>query len=489
MWGTIVPDINEDKSYSSQIKDKRAWYLRMPDPMVLIFYILLVASALSWIVPKGAYDLEKVDGRQRVVAGSFHYLAENTGSNTLASVVNNVFDIFVAIPQGLIQSAQYLFIVFIAGGLFNILYRTNALENFVGTSVKRIGLKRGNLLIWLSTYLYGVFGIAVGFENNIALVPVALLVSSALGYKNLVGACIAIGGIGIGFALSPINPYTVGVSQSIAGLPIFSGALLRCILTFLSLSLLAWYITKFVAPKAKAEESTSDQLSKQLSDYRMNSRDVCVMLVFLAGIVVIAGCSYLAGTGVLGRSWYIKEITAVFIVMSIVIAAICRIGANQYVKHMIDGASKVTAGALVIGLAASIKVVLEDGQIIYTIVHTLNLLIDFMPDALIAVTISVIQGIINLFIPSGSGQALVTMPILIPLADLVGISRQVMILAFQVGDGITNLIIPTSGGTLAMLALARVGFSEWVKTIFPVIIMVYVLSWIFLVFAQYTNWS
>ena len=124
-----------------------------------------------------------------------------------------------------------------------------------------------------------------------------------------------------------------------------------------------------------------------------------------------------------------------------------------------------------------------------TIVHTLNLLIDFMPDALIAVTISVIQGIINLFIPSGSGQALVTMPILIPLADLVGISRQVMILAFQVGDGITNLIIPTSGGTLAMLALARVGFSEWVKTIFPVIIMVYVLSWVFLVFAQYTNWS
>lgn len=465
------------------------WYQKFPDPMVLIFYILLAATALSWIVPKGAYELVKVDGRQRVVAGSFHYLTGNQDPLTFFGVIDKIFDIFVAIPEGLVQSSQYLFIVFIAGGLFNILYRTHALENFIGTSVRHIGLKRSNLLIWLATYLYGVFGIAVGFENNIALVPVALLISSALGYKNLVGACISVGGIGVGFALSPINPYTVGVSQNIAHLPIFSGALVRCLLTFVSLSLLAWYITKFVAPKAKATSADTSYLPKQLNEYRMNTKDTAVILAFLAGIVVIAGCSYLAGTGTLGRSWYIKEITAVFLLLSIIIAAICRVGSAQYVKFMVDGASSVTGGALVIGLAASIKVMLEQGEIIYTIVHTLNLAIDYVPDALIAVTISVIQGFINLFIPSGSGQALVTMPILIPLADLVGISHQVMILAFQVGDGITNLIIPTSGGTLAMLALAKVNFSSWVKTIFPVILMVYIVSWIALIIAQYSNWS
>ncbi|GIA53594.1 C4-dicarboxylate anaerobic carrier [Vibrio furnissii] len=481
--------MSQEQSRSRETEMPSRWYQRFPDPMVLIFYILLVASALTWLVPKGAYDTESVDGRQRVIAGSFHYLTESDAPAGVFSVINKLFDIFVAIPQGLVQSAQYLFIVFIAGGLFNILYRTHALENFVGSSVKRIGLERGNLLIWLSTYLYGVFGIAVGFENNIALVPVALLVSSALGYKNLVGACIAIGGIGIGFALSPINPYTVGVAQNIAGLPIFSGALVRCILTFVCLSMLAWYITAVVAPKARSEDTGQDGLSSELSSYSMSMQDKAVILIFLAGIVVIAGCSYLAGTGALGRSWYIKEITAVFLLISIAIAATCRIGANQYVKYMIEGASGVTGGALVIGLAASIKVVLEDGQIIYTIVHTFNLLIGYVPDALTAVTISVIQGFINLFIPSGSGQALVTMPILIPLADLIGISHQVMILAFQVGDGITNLIIPTSGGTLAMLALAKVSFSNWVKTIFPVIVMAYVLSWVCLVIAQYTNWS
>ncbi|WP_413285468.1 YfcC family protein [Vibrio sp. MA40-2] len=481
--------IEQPETRSNNVDTPKFWYQKFPDPMVLIFYILLIASALTWLVPQGVYDTETVDGRQRVVAGSFHFLTDTSDPIGVFGVVNKIFDIFVAIPQGLIQSAQYLFIVFIAGGLFNILYRSNALENFVGSSVKRIGLERGNVLIWLATYLYGVFGIAVGFENNIALVPVALLVSSALGYKNLVGACISIGGIGIGFALSPINPYTVGVSQNIAGLPIFSGAVVRCILTFVCLSLLAWYITSFVAPKSRDDVVAQKDLSSKLNRYTMSTQDKAVMFIFLMGIIIIAGCSYLAGTGDLGRSWYIKEITAVFLLISIVIAATCRIGANQYVKYMIEGASSVTGGALVIGLAASIKVVLEDGQIIYTIVHSFNLLLNYVPESLIAVTISIIQGFINLFIPSGSGQALVTMPILIPLADLIGISHQVMILAFQVGDGITNLIIPTSGGTLAMLALAKVSFSQWVKTIFPVIVMVYMVSWVCLIIAQYTNWS
>lgn len=472
------------------VLEPKRWYQKFPHPMALIFYILLLASFLTWVVPKGAYDMESVDGRQRVIADSFHYL-DAESSLSFAGAINQIFNIFVAIPQGLVQSGQYLFIVFVAGGLFNILYRTRALENLVGTTVKRIGLDNGKLLIWLATYLYGVFGISVGYENNIALVPVALLVSSALGYSNLVGACIAIGGIGIGFTLSPINPYTVGVAQGIAGIPIFSGALMRCVMAFIALSLLAWYITRFVAPGQRIEQHTEqdDGLSKKIMDYYLSGRDKSIIAVFFIGILVIAVCSYLAGTGALGRSWFIQEITAVFIIMSIVIAAISRIHPDRYVVQMIDGASKVTGGALVIGLAASIKVVLENGQIIYTIVDTLNQALDFMPNSMIAVGISVIQGIINLFIPSGSGQALVTMPVLIPLADLVGISYQVMILAFQVGDGLTNLIVPTSGGTLAMLALARVGYSDWLRVIFPLVALIYLLSWVFIVLAQWIQWA
>ncbi len=469
---------------------KKTWGQRIPDPMVIIFYILLIASALTIVIPKGAYETEKFNGRNRVIAGSFHYVESPDSEITVLSVVNKVFDIFVAIPKGLITASQYLFIVFIAGGLFHVMYKSKALENCVGTAVKKIGVKRKNLLIWLSVYLYGIFGITVGFENNIALVPIALLISSALGFSNLVGACIAVGGIGVGFALSPINPYTVGVSQGIAELPLFSGALLRTVLAFSALSLLSFYITTFVIKKdtGNVSDNGDDVLSKDINDYFMSKRDISIIAVFGLGILVIALCSYLAGIKVLGRSWYIKEITAVFLIIAIAVGFICRMNPNEFIKYMMEGASKVTAGALIIGLAASIKVVLQDGGIIYTIVHGLNQTLDFVPTQLLAVAISVLQGIINLFIPSGSGQAMVTMPILIPLADLLNMSRQLMILAFQVGDGLTNIIIPTSGGTLAMLALARVSYSEWLRIIMPFMVFVYVLSWIFILFAGFTGW-
>jgi len=155
---------------------------------------------------------------------------------------------------------------------------------------------------------------------------------------------------------------------------------------------------------------------------------------------------------------------------------------------MMEGASSVTAGALVIGLAASIQVILSDARIIDTIVHSLSAIVGDMPVALAAVVTSVIQGVINLFIPSGSAQALVTMPILIPLADLVGMSRQLMITAFQVGDGLTNLFTPTNGGILAMLALGRVSYAQWLPVILPIVVPLYIMCWIALVVANYVGY-
>ena len=151
---------------------------------------------------------------------------------------------------------------------------------------------------------------------------------------------------------------------------------------------------------------------------------------------------------------------------------------------MMEGASGVTAGALVIGVAASIQIILDQAQIIDTIVNALSSLIQDMPIAISAIVASVVQGVINLFVPSGSGQAMVTMPILIPVADLTGMSRQLMITAFQVGDGLTNLIVPTSGGTLAMLALGRVSYEQWLKAIMPFMVFVYALCWLALFIGQ-----
>ena len=181
-------------------------------------------------------------------------------------------------------------------------------------------------------------------------------------------------------------------------------------------------------------------------------------------------------------------IAALFIMIAIGISFANRIPANEFVDQMMVGAATVTSGALIIGLAASIEVILSQAQVVDTIVNTLSALIVNLPTAAAAVIASCIQGIINLFVPSGSGQALITMPILIPLADLSNMSRQLMITAFQVGDGLTNLIVPTSGGTLAMLALGRVSYKQWLKAIIPFMIAIYILCWIALVIGHYMGY-
>ncbi|WP_371860124.1 YfcC family protein [Vibrio superstes] len=443
------------------------WYRTMPDPMVLIFGILVATFLLTYLVPAGTFERIIIDGRTTVVPGSFHVI-ENAPSL-------HVFDIFVAIPQGLISAAPYLFIVFIAGGLFHILQRSGALENAIGVAVNKVGVKNRNLIITVGTFIYGFFGVAVGFENNIALVPVAVLIASAVGYSRLVGTAMAVGGIGIGFALSPINPYTIGVAQGIAELPIFSGAGLRTILVLSSLALLSYYICTRVAKMD--EESADTGLSKDLSEYSMTGRNKLTLAAFLIGLGVML-------YGVFANGWYINEIAGLFLLMAISIGAINGLGANGIVKQMMEGASGVTSGALVIGVAASIQVILNDAQIIDTIVHSLSSLIQDMPIAISAIVASVVQGVINLFIPGGSGQAMVTMPILVPVADLTGMSRQLMITAFQVGDGLTNLIVPTSGGTLAMLALGGVSYERWLKAILPFMLFVYALCWVALFIGQ-----
>jgi uncharacterized ion transporter superfamily protein YfcC len=478
----------EAEQKETEEKKPSGW--EFPDPMVMIFYILLLASLMTLVVPPGTYEREEVNGSQTVIPGSFSYTESDSGFS-IAGPIDFLFSIFVSIPAGLVEAAPFLFIVFIAGGLFHVMTESRALENSVATLVSKVGVDNRGLIVWIGTFIYGFFGISVGFENNIALVPVAMIIAATLGYSNVVGVCMAVGGIGVGFALSPINPYTVGVSQEIAGLPLFSGALYRTVLCLTALSLLSLYITHYVVKRADAtldSGSEEEGLDGDLSDYSMRRRDMVIIGTFVLGIVVIAVCSYLAGTGALGRSWYIKEIAAVFLIISIVAGLASNMSANEYVENMIEGASKVTAGALIIGLAASIKVMLENGGIIDTIIHALSTMAEAVPLVVLGPVMSVIQGVINFFVPSGSGQALVTMPILIPLAEITGMSRQLMILSFQVGDGLTNLIVPTSGGMLAMLALGGVSYPKWIQVIMPFMIVVYLLCWVFLVVGHYIGY-
>jgi uncharacterized ion transporter superfamily protein YfcC len=223
-------------------------------------------------------------------------------------------------------------------------------------------------------------------------------------------------------------------------------------------------------------------LEQDIEAYRMRTQDVLTLLAFFGFFAFLI-------YGVFTRGWYINHFSAIFVMIAITTAVIHRLPVNTAVEQMIEGAGAIAGGALVIGLARAIQVLLEDAMVGETIVNALASPLAEFPAYLSAVLMTLVNSLINLFVPSGSGQAMVTMPVLIPLSDLIGVTRQTAILAFQVGDGFTNLIVPTSGGTLAMLALARVPYDRWLRFIFPLIGMLFLLSWAFLGITTAISWD
>ncbi|MEM1133097.1 MAG: TIGR00366 family protein [Pseudomonadota bacterium] len=459
-----------------------SWLEKIPHPFALIFGIIIVAAILTHIIPAGAFDkVTLANGREGVVPGSFHYIEGNPAT---------FMDVFMAIPEGLVSAANIIFLAFISGAAFQVLEYSRTLENAVGSAIRVIGQSRAKLLIVIVTFVYGILGIAVGFESNIALVPIAVIICLAIRGDLLLGAGVSLGAIGVGFATSPINVFTVGTSQMIAELPIFSGALLRSVFCLACLSALAWYNCRYytrlldgrIASSVASISTAGLQLEKHADEYRMRPEDVLTIIAFFGFLTFLF-------IGVMAYDWHINHFSAIFVMIAITTAVIHRIPMNTAVEQMIKGAGAIAGGALVIGLARAIQVIFEDAMVSETIVNALASPLAQFPPYLSAVLMTVVNALINIFIPSGSGQAMVTMPILIPLSDLIGVTRQTAIFAFQVGDGLTNLLVPTSGGTLAMLALARVPYDRWLRYIAPLIGMLFLLSWVFLGIATAISWQ
>ena len=330
----------------------------------------------------------------------------------------------------------------------------------------------------------------VGFENNIALIPIGVILGLAMGFDLMTGAGMTIGGIGLGFATSPINVYTVGVSHGIAELPVFSGFWLRSAFMLACMAVLAHHISKYAAKvKNDPEKSlvkgvdTSDmRLSKSVEEYELTGTHKAVLTVLLGIILVIVW-------GTLQHAWYIAEISTVFLLGTIIAGIIARYKADKILNTMLEGAADLTKGALIIGVAMGISIVLSQGNIQDTIAFNLATPLENFPPLISGMLMALVHGVINFFLPSGSGQAMATMPIMVPISDLVGITRQTAVLAFQIGDGIMNLMIPTLGGLLAMLALARIPFEKWFKFVFPLMVKVVLVGWVFTAIAVFINWG
>lgn len=454
---------------------RKKWYERVPHAITILFGIIIFVTVLTYIIPAGAFERILVDGRQRVVPGSY---------SVMDSSPVGLLDMFKAIPLGFKAAVEIIFIVLAGGIMFGIMEKSKAVENAIGSLVHSMGIQKRFTIVVIMTFAYGLLGVAVGYENNIAMVPIAAVLSLALGGDLILAAGISVGAMTIGFGLSPINPYTVGTGHKIAELPMFSGATLRSALCFIGLSLMAYYNVKYFKKILKDQRKSLGlgldisgiKLSKPLSEYKMSRQNILVILTFFIGLLIIL-------YGVFEYNWYINELSAIFLMIALVCGIIAKMNPNEFSENVLKSVAQAAPGAFMVGFAATIKVLMEMGNIGDTISHNLSQLLAGLPLYASAISMSISQCVINLFIPSGSGQALATLPIMLPLGEVLGLTNQTTILAFQIGDGVTNLVNPTLGGLIAMLSMCRVPLDRWIRFILPVVGMVLIISWLFLLLA------
>jgi len=461
--------------------ESKPWYKRIPHAVTMLFGIIVLVTILTYILPAGTYERVAVGEKIVVVPDSY---------KTITPTPVNILDMFKAIPLGFKDAVPIIFIVLAGAIMFGFMEKSKAVENSVGTLVKNLGLKNKNLIIVIMTFIYGFLGVAVGYENNIAMVPIAAVLSLAIGGDLILAAGISVGAMTIGFGLSPINPYTVGTGHQLAQLPMFSGALLRSVLCFTALSIMAYYNVRYfkkisLYPEkslGKGLDVSGMTLSKPIQDYRVSGNNWMVISIFIIGLLVIL-------YGVFNLKWYVNELSAIFLMVALLCGIVSRMDATTMSETVLKAVSVAAPGAFMVGYATSIKVLMEMGNIGDTISYNLSVMLQDLPLYASAISMSISQTIINFFIPSGSGQALATLPVMLPLGESLGLTRQITILAFQIGDGLSNLINPTLGGLIAMLSMCRVPIDRWIRFIFPVLITLMIIAFLALIVAVATNYN
>jgi uncharacterized ion transporter superfamily protein YfcC len=422
--------------------------LRFPHPLTLLVGCILLAAALSYVLPAGQYDRREdpATGRQVVIAGTYHRVAP-------APV--GPFQALVAIPKGMADAASVIFLVFLIGGAFTVVDCTGALRHGVSWLVRRLP-QREALVIPITCLVFAAAGALENMQEEIiALIPVLLLLTRRLGFDALTAVAMSFGAAAVGAAFSPINPFQVGIAQKLAQLPLLSGSLFR--LAFLALALGLWiWGTLRHALRTRAVRQP-EELDQAGPAGRRQGLVLALVIITFAGLVF----------GIMRLGWGFDEMAALFFAMGVVAGLIGGLGITGTAGAFIEGFKSMAFAALLIGFARAIYTVLTEGQIVDTIVQALFAPIAELPVALSALGMMVVQTVIHLPVPSVSGQAVLTMPILVPLSDLLGLSRQVTVLAYQYGAGLCDLLTPTNGALMAILAAAEVRYEQWLKFIAP----------------------
>ena len=456
----------------------------MPHIYVMIFAIICIMAVLTYIIPAGEYTrVPGPDGREMIDPNSYTRIEQHPVG---------IFDVFTAIPIGLRDANDLIFAVLTIGGLFEVLKRTGVIEVAVSILVKTFA-KRSILVIPLLLYVFGLIAAFIDTpELSIVYVPILIPVMLKLGYDTMTAAAIALCGTISGYIGAMTNPFTVGIAQEIAGLPRFSGIEYRFMVFLIITAIAAVYVIRY-ARRVKAAPESSLTYEEDIIKRQQFAAENATEFVATTQQKIAAFITVLLFVGmmlcVLIYRWGMVEIGGYFLIMAFIPALLVKMTPSQVAETFDEGFHGILQGALICGVVRGVVVIMNDGFIIDTIINALANLIGGLPSTINVLGMLLIQSLINFFMPSGSGQALITMPIMAPLADLIGVTRQTAILAYQFGDGLSNIIFPTSGYFMATLGVAGIKWEKWAKFQIPLQIIWLVVAGILLVVANVIGWS
>ncbi|MFC2141312.1 YfcC family protein [Acidobacteriota bacterium] len=461
---------------------------KMPHTLVLIYALVIAVYILSLLVPSGEFQREtkSFQGQDKLitVAGTYSRVEkEYLGPEWL----------LISPIRGFQDGALIIFLIFIFGGTFAILGETGAIEGGIERLARFFSRRQKSQKLMIPVLMIvfslagGVYGMA---EESIPFVLIFIPLAMSLGYDSIVGVAIVFLASAVGFAAAFFNPFTVGIAQGFSDLPLYSGLAYRLILWVIGTIIAIVFVMRYAEKIRRSPEKSPVYLLDRSREYAASQdgqsaswglSQKLVLTLLMGGIALLI-------YGILARGWYMEEIAALFLAIGLLSGLIARIPPSKMAKSFVNGAKDVMNVTLIIAGGRAILIILNEAVVLDTILQSTAGLISLAPNIVTAHMMFLVQAVINFFIHSGTAQAALTMPIMAPLSDLVGITRQTTVLAFQMCE-VINPILPTSAVTMGVLGVARIPWGTWARWFLPLMIILIVFSLISLVPPVLMNWG
>ncbi len=457
-------------------KQKKKW--KTPHTFVILVAIIIIAAIATYLIPAGEFTRFKdaATGKTLVEAGSYHRIASNPLNPLL---------IPSAIYTGIVKSASTITFMLIIGGAFEVITSTGALTALCKKLSKTFS-KHKYAVIPVFLTLFSIFGFTMGMSSEVMIfVPIGITLALFLGLDKVTGTAMIALGAAVGFTAGILNPFNVGVAQDIAELPLFSGMAYRIVILVILLAATSAYIIIYAKKVAANPEKSVIYGIQEDTEYTFEDVSDSISKSQIAVLVIMAAGFGILIYGLSKKGWYFEEMSGLFIFMGIACGLVSGYGPSRIAKEFGNGAKGIVVGCLIIGIARTVEVILSDAKILDTIVYGIVNIVNVMPGSIKAVGMFICQSLINCVIVSGTGQAAVTMPLMVPVSDLVGISRQTAVLAFQLGDGFSNSVLPMSSSLMGYLAVSKIPYSKWLKFMMPLFLIWTALGCLFMLGGTY----